>query len=329
MPEHKPWQHSHNTFDTVTRGNFTLTNKLSSNHNAGLHAEAVIDPDVAPRAVAYEALHNSFHLEFATHTQLEGEVKSTTQTVNEMFAAFPKDYLRPWHRTITGVYDEGSDGYVRLFPKARKPFYKGTFVNRVVALDAYDLALTSETNLDLIDLRALVIEYIADLKAIIQKQKDAQEKLKASSARLEPKRVACMKLMFSNLGFFIEKYPDSPKDIERTFDLTSVRRYALAAEVISNEVVVSIAAGHQKEAGISLTPTMKLLFKNPTDLPIIIFLSGSNVENQEVPDTHYELAPHSEEELFVAQIGNPQYRYMYLLNENSTVDAQVSIMILN
>jgi hypothetical protein len=328
MTTHRPWLFSHNTFNTATVTNFSLADKLNVNHLEGLKAEVLIDITVQPRVEAFEAVATPYHEEYVKHLQLTGEVKSATQTVNNDFHDLGLAHSKAWVHAIAGKYAEGSGGYIRLLPKGRKPLYQGTFTHRLAALDALALSLSTEAA-PLDDLYDIVKDFITNIKAHLQNQKDFQEKLKDASANLETLRIKCMNQMYSDLGFFMEKYPDSPKDIERTFDLTSIRHFALAAEEGANEYLVKILAGHQVEAGIAINPIMKLMFSNLTPLPIKIFLSSSSDPDQPVPETFYILAPEAQEELFVAQLGDPSLRYMFILNENSLEDAEVSIMILN
>jgi hypothetical protein len=328
MTTHKPWLYSHNTFMTATAGNFTLTDKLNSNHAAGLKAEALVDLSVAPRATAFEAVQQHFHTEYVNHLQLTGEIKAATQLVNKTFHDLGTKLSKAWVHTIAGVYPEDSEGYVRILPKGRKVLYNGIFTQRLAALDALALSLSTEAA-PLDDLHTTITTFITSFKSDIQKQKDLQEKFKASSANLESLRITSMNLMYSDLGFFISKYPSSPKDIERTFDLTSIRHFALAAEENANEYILNIAAGHQVEGGIALTPNMKLMFTNLTSLPLKIYLSNSNNINQDMPENVYTLAGEAEEELFISQIGDPAFRYMFIVNENSTENAELSIMIIN
>jgi hypothetical protein len=116
------------------------------------------------------------------------------------------------------------------------------------------------------------------------------EKLKEASAKHDILHLNSMKQMYSELGFFIEKHPDSPKDIERTFDLTSIRHFALAAEEESQEYQLKIMAGHKIEGGIAINPTMRLLFSNLTELFLKIYLSSSIDVNQTIPENVYLLA---------------------------------------
>ena len=328
MSKRRSWFFSHNTFNTATRNNLTLAEKLISLHIAGLIAEALIDASVAARVITFQLVSSAFHTEFVKHIQFVNSGASATKTLNDLFELLGKTKSKKWTRSVEDVYEVGTDGYKRLLNKGRKVLYASTFINRIAYLDAFALALADEAApLDAV--LAEVEPFIVDLKAALQNQKNAQENLKASSARLEPLRVAAMKAMFSNLGFFIEKYPDSPKDIERTFDLTSIRRFTPEAAQEAEEYIVEIEAGHQTEAGISLTPTMKLLFVNLTSLPLKIFLSGSNDPDQEVTESYYLLEAEAQVELFISQIGNPNLRYMFILNENSTENAEVSIMIIN
>ncbi|MEI8203159.1 MAG: hypothetical protein WCH34_09125 [Bacteroidota bacterium] len=328
MAIHQPWLHSHNTFESVTHRNFTLGDKIITNHEAGLVAEALNDPSVGARVTKFRLVSVPFHTEFVLHIQCVNELASASKTVNNIFHSLGTTDSNKWARHIEDVYEKGSVGYKRLLQKGRKVLYSGTFTNRLAYLDALELALSTEAA----PLDATYDEvhaFIPGLKTAFQNQKNAKDNLRTSSAHLEPKRVACMNAMFSDLGFFIEKYPASPKDIERTFDLTSIRHFKLEASINANEYVVDILAGHQEEGGFALTPNMKLLFTNLTPQPVKIFLSGSNDPNQEIPEAFYLLGAEASEELFISQIGNPNLRYMYLLNESSTENAQVSIMILN
>jgi hypothetical protein len=328
MSTHRPWFFSHNTFITVTDGNFTLTDKLNTNHLTGLRAEALIDATVVPRIAAFEAVANAFHTEYVKHYQLVGEVKSATQTIKTIFRNLGTTKSKSWFHTIAGVYAEGTNGFLRIIPKGRKPFYKSTFVHRMAILDAMVLSLSTEAA-PLDALYVTVNDFNTHLKTKYQIQRNFMEKLKESSANLESLRLAAMNQMFSDLGFFIEKYPDSPKDIERTFDLTSIRHFQLAAEKESNEYLINILAGHQVEGGIAINPTMKLLFCNLSGLPLKIFLSNSNDPDQSLPQNFYTLEAEAQEELFVSQLGDPSFRYMFILNESTLENADISIMIIN
>jgi len=328
MTTHRPWLFSHNTFNTATVTNFSLADKLNTNHLEGLKAETLIDISVQPRVEAFEAVAAPYHVEYVKHLQLTGEVKSATQKVKNDYHDLGTTLSKAWVHAIAGKYAEGSDEYIRILPKGRKPLYQGTFTHRLAALDALALSLSTEAA-PLVVLYETVRDFIELIKAHLQNQKNFQEKLKDASANLDSLRIASMKQMYSDLGFFIEKYPDSPKDIERTFDLTSIRHFALAAEEEGNEYLVNILAGQQVEAGVAINPTMKLLFSNLTNLPLKIFLSNSNDPDQIVPENFYTLAPGAQEELFVSQLGDPSLRFMFILNESSLEDAQVSIMIIN
>lgn len=322
--KHKPWQHSHNTFESVTEDNFKFSYKLTLSHETKMNSEAQTDPSVAPRATAYQVKSQSFTHQYSVWQQLSGECSSATQLMREKFRELQMVKSKSWNIGILLVYPEISAGYERIMPKGRKVFYQGTFSHRIAALDSLSISLDTEPALTAV--KTDVDAFIVDIKARFQAQKDKQELLKSASVELEKRRVTVMTAMFSDLGFFIEKYPDSPKDIERTFDLALIRRYSKIDVKGENEYIVDIAPGEQQEAGIPVSDLMKLSFTNIFDVDVKIYTSASNDPEQEVPETAYLLKAGEDAELLVAQLGASGNRYLWIVNESATENAQVSIM---
>ena len=72
MKIHRAWQYSHNTFITATCANFLLANKIIENHAVGLIAEALLDPTVGVRSLAFINVQKPYHIEYVNHLQLQG-----------------------------------------------------------------------------------------------------------------------------------------------------------------------------------------------------------------------------------------------------------------
>ncbi|MCX6706213.1 MAG: hypothetical protein NTV24_03890 [Candidatus Woesebacteria bacterium] len=325
--EHNVWPNSHNLILGNFEGNHKQGLKFEIDHNGKMQSEATTDPTVVARALVCKTKCKLYSDEYAFHFYINGQKEGATKLVNDLYDDV--HYVRSvnWVRDIDNFFKNvKAPDFIRLLPNGRSPFYEGTFTERKAALQALSLGLANIVPLSAV--KTDVDQVLLDIDAAELDQQDKIDLLKASSTKLEGYRVDCATHSFSDLGFFIEKYPNSPKDIERTFNVAMLRTYSKPTTAGASEYLVGILAGKQAEGGFPISDTMKLLFINLTGNAVKIYTSASADINQAVPAGAYLLDGDAEVELFITQLGAPGNRYLWIVNQSSTEAGQVSIMIV-
>lgn len=224
----KPWIFQSNTFEVNTRGSHVAGLSLVTDTDAKLHA-GIADPDIL---VAYNLLHpvyDAYRIININYDMVKGNYKGDTLAFSTLMDTLPLN-LRIWESGVRAVYIEDSHEEVAIFPNKRNPFLNGTYEDRITAIGALELKLSSIV--PLAATHALVQSfYNAALSTRLTQQEEEGTVAQQSDLR-EKQRILVMDGMYGVLGLLMHKYRADRDRIASYFDLTLLRSAGSSAQPI-------------------------------------------------------------------------------------------------
>jgi len=219
----QPWKYLINTFYVQTVDTIKNALSLSTDHLAKLTANEA-DADILALKTVYLPLHNAFVVSYnQLHSKL-GIYKGKTQTFEEMVDEMRYTKLNEWRGQVFAVFPEGTPNATAIFPQGKKPFYEGTYEQRVEAVDTLSTTLATFTgNPTLITLGTAVGAYHTTLlgaRALQQTDEGSTETLRTN---LKANHETLCVALYRNLGSLMAKYAESPETVTDFFDLTLLR----------------------------------------------------------------------------------------------------------
>jgi hypothetical protein len=216
------WHFMINQFLVATRNNYKKALKLSTEHDNRVKKRLDDNPGDADYILIYNRyhpLHVSLNEAYTLWKSKGGIQKGDTLTVNQLLKLLPKR-INLFDRKIQDVHEEGSPRYVQLFPRGHKPFYRGSYENRLAALEALSRAIGSEAALA--SIKAMVDALIADLNLAKEEQTGLKSEKSTSSTEVEYARIEAMTCQYQDVGVLINKFPNEPGLIESLFDVSTL-----------------------------------------------------------------------------------------------------------
>jgi len=216
------WHFSINQFLVATRDNIKKAYKLSLFHIFSLKQRMDANPGDADYAFAYNRylpLHEALSNTYTVWKSKGGMQKGDTLSVKQLLKLLPGK-INKIDLKIQDVHEKGSPRYVQLFPKAHKPFYRGSQISRIYALNAMSLSIGSEAALAAV--KIMVDAAHTELNDAKGEQEGAKSSKTFSSNDMEKARKAAMIGQYQDVGFFINKFPTQPKLMEALFDVSTL-----------------------------------------------------------------------------------------------------------
>ena len=180
-----------NTFFVNTVKSIKNALSLTQDHLAKLTANEA-DADILAIKTNYLPLHTAF---VTAHNQLESKLgiyKGKTQSFEEILQELSKEKINEWRGKVFAVFPEGTDNATAIFPRDREPFQKGTYDERVEAVDTLSVTLgTYTTEPTLVTLSGTVAAYYITISGA----RALQQTNEGSVATLRTNLKAANKLM--------------------------------------------------------------------------------------------------------------------------------------
>jgi hypothetical protein len=219
------WHYLSNQFLSVTKTSFKKTLKLSNYHEAMLKKAMVdqpLDGDWALLHGRYLPLHSAYVATYNQWKREGGQKKSESLNVKQLLAQLPAKINR-WDVLVQLQYGKSTPAYKAIFPQGRKPFNRGGKTANINALGV--LSKNMEGDPALAAIKSDVDLVFSQMKNAQNAQHSAKGATKSKSEKTHEARVAAMKMQHQNLGFLINKIPDSNQTIASFFELSLLRRH--------------------------------------------------------------------------------------------------------
>jgi len=216
------WHYLVNQFDNATNDNDKLAYKASLFHKSRLFERMnafPLDLDYPILYNRYNPLHLDLETKYFDLINKGGVQKGKTLTLDQELKLLP-GRINKYDILIQNVHEKGSERYVELFPKGHKPFYSGSKDNRIAAVGTFNTGIGSEVALAAVKL--LVVGTFNDLINARNVQQGAKGSKTTGSGIFEAARYAAMVGQYRNLGFMINKFPETPDMIRPLFDVESL-----------------------------------------------------------------------------------------------------------
>jgi len=217
------WHFLVNQMDNCTRKNFKKALKLSRYHDAALLKamnDNPLDSDYATAYNRYHILHEELEVAYSAWKSQGGTQKGATLNVKQLLKLMPAK-VNKWWGSIINVYDETTPRFTAIFPEKRKPFASNVSKSlRIAAVNTLSLNIGSDVLLTA--QRAETGLFYSQLKAADTAQTGDKTALSNTSIALEKARYNAMTGQYRNLGFFIDKMPETPLLIKPLFDVATI-----------------------------------------------------------------------------------------------------------
>ncbi len=317
------WFYVVNTFLTAGRNSFKKVLSIAGGHVSMLDAKKS-DADILLMFNRISPVCEFFSNLYATWLAYKGAVSAETQRFKELLNQFqPKMYN--WDLQIQLVFPEKSSDYTFLFPNGKKPFYNGTYDQRVSAIETLSLNLKEYASLAAIQLE--VKKYFDDLKSARNVQQKKIGLLKEKAHEMKSAHVALANLLYANLGLLMNKYANEPEKIQAFFDLELLRSHKSKDDTVpSDTFMLSIPTNINKEAGISFEVDSTLLFYNDSNVPLEVYTAAD--KNDPIPAQTITIDPDEEKELNVNELGAPGNRFLFVVNHDLNEVGKMEITLV-
>jgi hypothetical protein len=145
-----------------------------------------------------------------------------TLVLTRKFNLLSDEWLKAWEGKVFNHYPEGTPTALAIFPNKRSPFQSGTYEERIIAVSALSDSLAPSE--ELADVKADVKARYAELQKAREEQKQAMTVTERYTTDLEKQRLVLADALYHNLATLMAKFYKTPKDVERFFDLSLIRR---------------------------------------------------------------------------------------------------------
>lgn len=258
-----PWTFESNTFLSVTRKNFKLTDILIYDHVARLLKFLAKTPGDADLVVMYgraASALSTWRNVYLPYRAAKSVYKARTQSVYEMLEGLPEK-LDDWDIDIQAAggagrpFKAGKPAYTELFPLGRGPFTTGALDMRIAALETLVINLSAHAALAAV--QTAVGAFTTGLRVARDAQQGEEAGTEADSEGVEAARVFVCDMMFRNTGRAMEKH-GAVAMVGKYFDLSYVRDGAPAPPegtlVPPDDLTVGAVAGTPGAVEVNFTP---------------------------------------------------------------------------
>ena len=171
---------------------------------------------------------------------------------------------------MRSVYIEDSPEEKGIFPNKRTPFLKGTYEDRILAVNVLYLKLNTDSNFT--TLAPQVQSFYNVLLSARDTQQQQEGTLGLLSDTREQQRILMATELYGALGALMNKYKATPVSVAQFFDLSLLRETGL--EVLTN-IDAIIEPNAMLDAGLLPEEGTVIRFVNKTDVPLEIGLSDN------------------------------------------------------
>lgn len=314
----KNWHYASNQFAVVTNENTKLLTILSPDHQSRLKALAA-DPDISLLNSRTEPVTLAFNTSYQNWLTANGVYRGATLAFENMLSELLKTKIKRWDIQVQVEYIEGTPEYISIFPKGKSAFNSGPYdvrINEVKALGdnlaAYASLAAVKTDVD--------TEYVNLLNAR-NTQQQKEELVREKSALLATAKKNMCNMMYANLGMLMDKYNETPEQIEMFFELELImkppkEKNTFAGTVAGGDTVNILEGGFDDNTEFQLY--------NTGDTPLRFFTALTPTETS---DTGFELAPKTNTSVLASSLGQPGNTCLNVVNLDSANQGNWSVIM--
>ncbi len=318
------WSFLLNVFLSVTRKSFKRMLSIATHHYAALDSKKG-DPFFKKLFDRFKPIYEDFLQKYNNWTVAQGLSMGETSRFSEYFDEFVEKLLG-WDVKIQNFFLKNTSDYKTIFPKGKSVFYHGTFEQRIDQLLALSERLGDYTVLD--SLQTEIFDYYTLVHTELINHQNKQTSIKTSSKELEIARIEVGQMMYGNLGLLMDNFRINTDLISSYFPLDLIRQKKKNKQnTINNVYTLLLIAKEIKEAGISFNASTNFLIFNNGNAEIGIYTTGSKDDPPPV-NPKFKLQPNEEKECTLADFGETDNRYMFVVNLDDNEEAEVEISIL-
>lgn len=257
------WKPLENQFLNATRDNFKKALKLSNYHDAALKKLSDEDPAWLPIYNRYHPLHLVYVQKYNNWKSADGIQQGETLNVEQLLeSSYEKIY--DWDLDIQKIYKKTTPRYKTIFPKGRKPFYKGSIDEQINAYATLSENIGSDAALALI--KADVDTTYSRLDDARDTQEGAKGTTKGVVGEVETARRHIMVMQYRNMSYTLDNHYEQREALcNRIFDLPLLRnleqkRFTGTLDPAENEGVLIHTFAEDDEIWISAQEAYPVAF---------------------------------------------------------------------
>jgi hypothetical protein len=316
------WFFLNNVFISFSKRSYKKLLSISLSHVSILEAKNG-DTDIMLLFTRTLPLYNVFINIYEEWTMLKGDSAGETKRFKNLLDDFPTKMYN-WDLKIQAIFPETSPEYTILMPKGKKPFYNGTYDQRVSNIGSLSKNLLKYPALA--SVQTEVQEYYTELAGSRKLQQQKVGLLKSKSEDLKSAYLSLGNMLYANLGMLINKYATEPKKIQPFFDLELIRSHSTKKELPIDTYSFIVTPNSSKEAGISFEIDTEFLFYNNSNVPLEVFTGAE--KDSPIPAQMITIAPGEEKKLAPNELGAPGNHFLFVVNNDMTEEGEIEITLL-
>lgn len=221
--ENMDWHYLENQFYNAVKGSKKKSQDLFKTHYGKLLEEAS-NPDIQALLDVFEPQYTESLIATADWLDARGRLAAATVDVTDKQDELQFPTARDWSNKIEEVFPKNSSAYVRLFPRGREPFQKGTRSQRMMAVLTLSRALLDGIYQPVFaDLQAEVAVFYEKFKYLDAHQIQEKKNLERAINKLDVKiETACI-TMHQNVGRLMDIYGPQHMNMVDYFDMLILR----------------------------------------------------------------------------------------------------------
>ncbi len=229
MPSVTTWKYVQNQFAVCTTNNRKRMQQIIADHLAKItpgsndaaaeetlpHVLEVLRIRTEPLAEQYNAAYDAWLLS-------KGQWKGATEVFTHKMGKELREKLSFWDARVQVVFMKGSIVYRRLLPYGRKAFTKGSYEQRLEALESFKQALSAHEILS--SVQQSIEVFLSSARALRNQQLQLESQVESRANAVTALCEACTTQLYGNLGLLMDTFRTRPEAIGDYFDLDTLRK---------------------------------------------------------------------------------------------------------
>ena len=214
------WSALENPFVNVTKNSNKMAMSLSNYHEAFLKQLTINDPGDLDWPILhsrYEPLHTTLTDIYIEWKNMDALKESKTDVLDALMENMTEN-INEYDLQVQVVYRKTNPQYTQYFPDGHKPFHNGTITDKILAVKALGQSMNGDPALAAI--KALVDAFYGQLNTARDLQEAAKAQVATLSNDVAKAVTAAMQMQWRNFGFLINKYFETPEQIEPFFEIS-------------------------------------------------------------------------------------------------------------
>ncbi|MEI6188633.1 MAG: hypothetical protein WCP46_09150 [Alphaproteobacteria bacterium] len=300
-----------NSFEVITRNNYTLTHKLSEHLFRTLEFSKS-DADILPLYNFYTPIHQQFEDIYGKISHEKGTQLSKTNQLKTLLKGLTRK-VNQWDLAMLIHYDDkNSPDYKSVMPKGHTPFLRGKYKDRISRVKLLSIALT-----DIVELAATkadVDDYLNELNAAYENQTLSSNTIEIDSTDIESERINICNGQLYVLGGLYQKFYKTPALVGNFFFLQKMKQH--------RQLVFNASHLHPQVHKKVLKRTFKkgqlIVLKNK-GITILRFYLAYNLRSKTEGEFYIDVAPRTQQKRRATDLGdNTENKYLMVCNLDTT-----------